>query len=117
MPPLMRLMRVAVSRDFAIELESLTNLGLTMSDLRWLVIKGYLEQAYEVTGDGDAQRRFQPCRHLAFGKRTCFVFDRSMCLSAPRGLSLAKTSSDPLPSNGRYAARSRGKDSLFAVVG
>jgi hypothetical protein len=59
--------------DFAVEIESLTNLGLTTNDLRWLVAKGYVEHADEVTSDADAHRRFEPCRHQAFEKRTCFV--------------------------------------------
>ena len=71
--------------DFAVEIETLTHAGLTTSDLRWLVTKGYLEHAYEITSDGDAQRRFQPCPHLAFGKRTCFVLtDRGTRLTAPQ---------------------------------
>ena len=84
--------------DFAVEIESLTDVGLTTSDLRWLVSKGYLEHAYEITGDGDAQRRFQPCRHLAFGKRTCFVLtDLGTRLAAPQGLGVARTCPDALP--------------------
>ena len=84
--------------DFAVEIETLTNAGLTTSDLRWLVIKGYLEHAYEITGDGDAQRRFQPCRHLAFGKRTCFVLtDLGSRLTAPQALGVARICADGLP--------------------
>ena len=84
--------------DFAVEIETLTNAGLTTSDLRWLVIKGYLEHAYEITGDGDAQRRFQPCRHLAFGKRTCFVLtDLGSRLTAPQALGVARICAGGLP--------------------
>ncbi len=35
--------------DFAVEIDSLINVGLTTSDLRWLVTKGYVEHAQEVT--------------------------------------------------------------------
>jgi hypothetical protein len=59
--------------EFAVEIESLITEGLTASDLRWLVRKGYVEHAFEVTRARDAARRFQPCRNLAFSKRTCFV--------------------------------------------
>lgn len=84
--------------DFAVEAESLFNLGLTASDLRWLVTKGYLEHAFEITCDGDAQRRFQPCQHLAFGERTCFVLtDLGARLTAPQGLVAARTSADEAP--------------------
>jgi hypothetical protein len=84
--------------DFAVELESLTKVGLTTSDLRWLVSKGYLEHAYEITGNKDARRRFQPCRHLAFGQRTCFVLTtQGSRLAAPRALGLATTEADGPP--------------------
>ena len=84
--------------DFAVELETLTHAGLTTSDLRWLVTRGYLEHAYELTGDGDAHRRFQPCRHLAFGKRTCFVLtDRGSRLTTPRALGVARLCADAVP--------------------
>jgi hypothetical protein len=59
--------------EFAVEIESLIAEGLTTSDLRWLVRKGYLEQSYEITRAHDKARRFQLCRNLAFVKRTCFV--------------------------------------------
>lgn len=59
--------------EFAVEIESLIAEGLTTSDLRWLVRMGYVEHAYEVTRARDTARRFQPCRNLAFAKRTCFV--------------------------------------------
>ncbi len=85
--------------DFAVEVESLTDVGLTTSDLRWLVSKGYLEHAYEITSDVDPERRFQPCRHLAFSKRTCFVLTGlGLGLTASRRLGVAKTCAEPLPS-------------------
>ena len=39
--------------NFAIELEDLLALGLTNSDLRWLLLKGYVETARETTLPGD----------------------------------------------------------------
>ena len=59
--------------EFAVEIESLTAEGLTTSDLRWLVRKGYVEHAQEVTRARDKARRFQSCCNLAFAPRTCFV--------------------------------------------
>ena len=104
--------------DFAVEAESLTNLGLTTSDLRWLVTKGYLEHASEVTGEGDTQRRFQPCRHLAFGKRTCFVLTAlGSRLAAPQGLSVARTCLEVLPGKVDAPRSRREKHGLFAFLG
>ena len=59
--------------DFAVGMEMLLAGGLTTSDLRWLVRKGYLEHAYEVTRPHDVARRFRSCPNLAFAERTCFV--------------------------------------------
>ena len=39
--------------DFALELRELRSLGLTNSDLRWLVMKGYVDFARELTEPGD----------------------------------------------------------------
>ena len=59
--------------EFAIEIDRLTSLGVTASDLRWLVMKGYLEHACEVTGPADATRRFERRNNLALTKASCFL--------------------------------------------
>jgi len=64
--------------EFAVEMERLTSLGLTMTDLRWLVKKGYIEHAPEITNPGDAARGFLPIQHhTAFAKETCFTLTDS----------------------------------------
>jgi hypothetical protein len=91
--------------DFAVELESLTDAGLTTSDLRWLVSKGYLEHAVEITRSGDARRQFRPCGHLGFGKRTCFVLTSqgARLVAAPR-LGVAKTILEELSAEDELAS-------------
>lgn len=60
--------------DFAVEMDRLLVLGMTTSDLRWLVKRGYLSHAQEITAAQDAERRFEPpVQNLAFAKTTCFV--------------------------------------------
>jgi hypothetical protein len=59
--------------DFAIEIEVLLREGLTKSDLRWLISKGYVEHAEESTQLRHGSRKFRPCLNLAFSNRTCFV--------------------------------------------
>lgn len=59
--------------DFALELRELRSVELTNSDLRWLVMKGYVEHARETTVPGEAQRSFRRTKGLWFNKRTCFV--------------------------------------------
>ena len=60
--------------DFAVEIERLLALGMTTSDLRWLIKRGYLSHAREITAPQDADRRFEPSeQNLAFAKNSCFV--------------------------------------------
>jgi hypothetical protein len=63
--------------DFAVEIESLLDAGLTRSDLRWMVSKGYLEHADESTRPGHRRRTFRRSSNLAFSKRTCFMLTAS----------------------------------------
>ena len=85
--------------DFAVEMDNLLAAGLSTSDLRWLVRRGYLEHGYEVTRPQDVARRFRPCRNLAFAERTCFVLtEAGLCLVTPEG---------PLPPDGPRPAERR----------
>jgi hypothetical protein len=59
--------------ESAITLEQLLGVGLTQCDLRWLVTKGYVRHACEITVPGDVGRRFQPGRNLAFTSETRFL--------------------------------------------
>jgi hypothetical protein len=60
--------------DFSVEIERLLAQGLTTSDLRWLVKRGYLSHAQEITTPSDSNRRFDTgCRNLAFSSNSCFV--------------------------------------------
>ena len=60
--------------DFAVEIDRLLAVGMTTSDLRWLVKRGYVSHAREITARQDADRRFEPPeQNLAFAANTCFV--------------------------------------------
>lgn len=59
--------------DFAVEIAALHETGLSASALRWLVCKGYVEHACELTAQRDAARNFRRSKGLQFGDRTCFV--------------------------------------------
>lgn len=59
--------------DFATEISSLRRLELTNSDLRWLVGRGLVEHAVEMTLAGDSERSFRQSARLLFTKKTCFV--------------------------------------------
>jgi hypothetical protein len=59
--------------EFAVEIGRLLSVGVTTSDLRWLVKRGVVEHASEVTKIGDDVRKFHKSANLAFGERSCFL--------------------------------------------
>ena len=69
--------------DFAVEIEALTAIGLSLDDLRWLVTSGYVRHGREVTRPSDAARRFRPARNLNFTKTD--VFCAGGCRTATDG--------------------------------
>jgi hypothetical protein len=75
--------------QFAVELDRLLAAGLTTSDLRWLVKRGFVEHAHEVTGRYDKARRFKSCGNTSFDRRTCFLLtDNGAALAAAQRLRL-----------------------------
>jgi hypothetical protein len=59
--------------SFAVEIHVLRAEGLTDNDLRWLVCKGLVEHAGEVTALGDDARSFRETGRLRFCRKSCFV--------------------------------------------
>lgn len=59
--------------DFAVEIATLHFAGVSNSDLRWMICKGYVQHSYEVTEPLETSRRFRPSNELSFGNRSCFV--------------------------------------------
>jgi hypothetical protein len=59
--------------DFGVELDALIRGGLSTTDLRWLIAKGFVEHADEKTRLIDRARRFRPMSALIFPPRTCLV--------------------------------------------
>ena len=59
--------------DFAVEARGLRDVGLTASDFRWLVCKGFVRHAREVTALEDDERRFERIGDLMLARRTCLV--------------------------------------------
>ena len=63
--------------DFALEIDVLYESGLTISDLRWLVCKGYVQHGEETSAYGDRHRSFKPSDGLNFANSTCFVLTQT----------------------------------------
>ncbi len=59
--------------EFAVEIDRLTALGLTLNDFRWLVRAGLVEHQREVTLESDDGRSFRRTGDLTFPDHTCFV--------------------------------------------
>jgi hypothetical protein len=77
--------------DFAFEINGLLALGLNNNDLRWLLCRGYLEHAREITRPAEDSRTFCPVGKLTLTRRTCFIL-------TPEGVAAARTASgSPLP--------------------
>ena len=59
--------------DFAIGIAELRECGLTGSDLRWLVAKGFVEHAYEIPDDKKRSFRTSGNGNAFFSQETCFI--------------------------------------------
>ena len=59
--------------EFALEIPDLRRLGISSSQLRWLLRKDFIEHAIEDSLIGDEQRSFKPTSSLSFTDSSCFV--------------------------------------------
>jgi hypothetical protein len=59
--------------DFALEIGQLYAAGLTITDLRWMVVKKFVEHADETSVHGNEHRSFTPSRGLNFLPTTCVL--------------------------------------------
>jgi hypothetical protein len=59
--------------DFALEIGHLYAAGLTITDLRWLVARDFVEHADETSVHGSEHRSFTPSRGLTFMPITCVL--------------------------------------------
>jgi hypothetical protein len=60
--------------DFAVEIDLLRRTGLTNSDIRWLLVKGFVTQAVEIVPPPVGRKRaFTPCPSLVLEPGSCFI--------------------------------------------
>ena len=59
--------------EFAVELDTLRDAGVSNRLLQWLVENRYLDHAREITIMTDRRRRFRRSTNTAFSQITCFV--------------------------------------------
>ncbi len=60
-------------RDFAVELPEIRAAGLASSDLRWLIVKGYVDHACEIEPKSSERRSFESSHRFRFTASSCFV--------------------------------------------
>jgi len=99
--------------DFALEVQALRQLKLSTGDLRWLLTRGLIEHAIEVTPPDTTHRVFRPARKPSVIKRSCFVL-------SPIGAALAEgmraSDSDDLPSEPARLAQSDAQCDVATVA-
>ena len=79
--------------EFAVELERLLAVGLTTSDLRWLIKRGLVENRRETTTVESAHRSFAPPeKNTAFTPATCFIL-------SDQGIQDLESNESDLPAN------------------
>lgn len=83
--------------EFALEIGKLYETGLTISDLRWLVAKGFAAHGRETSEDGEPHRSFRPGDGLKFESTTCFVLTPCGCAFANGVDGPAKTPQSTTP--------------------
>jgi hypothetical protein len=83
--------------DFAVEIQSLRQHGLTQTDLRWLVCKGLVTHGTEDTTSPEIERSFHPVASLAFTDKTCFILTTT-------GVSIARQIAPAASEPGRLPA-------------
>jgi hypothetical protein len=62
--------------NFGLEIGQLYAAGLTITDLRWMVVKEFVEHADETSVHGDEHRSFTPSRGLTFLPTTCVLLTK-----------------------------------------
>jgi hypothetical protein len=63
----------AAAWDFALEISELYEVGLTITDLRWLVAKGFVEHGSETSTYGDPHRTFTHSEGFNFLTTSCVI--------------------------------------------
>jgi hypothetical protein len=89
--------------DFALENDHLYQARVTISDLRWLVARGFAEHGQETSFYGDPHRSFRKSVGLNFVPTTCFVLTPKGAEHA--GRVLKKSAAPSLPGASPPAAR------------
>ena len=76
--------------EFALEINELRPVGMTISGVRWLVVKGYAKHGQETSVYGDAQRSFRLSEGTTFVDRTSLVLSAKGAMFARKAIATAR---------------------------
>lgn len=65
--------------EFACQLSALRAEGVSDTDLRWLLKRGYAEHLIEITAPRQRRRRFRPATNSSFHIHSCFLLTADGC--------------------------------------
>lgn len=74
--------------EFAVEIDELKAAGMTVNDLRWLMISDFLDHASDVSTAESVARQFREAGRRRFSRRSCFVLTSSGLAFATRVLAI-----------------------------
>lgn len=101
--------------DFAISIQHIDELGVTETDLRWLVKKGIIDHAREITSEGDDGRQFQSTGNLTFYRDTNIVLTSEGVLAARavvNGYTNQPDSDSPIRTSNTFSNNQIGKKAI-----
>lgn len=76
--------------DFAVEIQDLRSADMSSADFRWLIRKGYVEHARDVTLPGEEVRSFRGVQGDTFTKKSCFALTKRGAVFVRQLLSTAR---------------------------
>ena len=100
----------AAAWDFALEIGELYEAGLTITDLRWLVVKGFVEHGGETSAYGDKHRSFTRSDGFNFLTTTCVVLTKkgaALACQISQASAATQAASDPRAGGEQAAAGSQ----------
>jgi hypothetical protein len=104
--------------DFAVEAHALGAAGLTPTDVRRLLGRGYVAHGLERTRPGNTRRLFRRCANLALAAESCFVLtpqrvDLARQLLAPPARPARRPNMAPAPRADETPSWDAGRHTLF----
>jgi len=96
--------------EYAVDVETLSQVGVTVQEVRWLLAKRFVQHRIEVTRPGDRRRSFLPCNNMVVGGSSAFVLTET-------GYEFATNRMRTFDRLQRFEEAYRGEPCVFPVTG